>query len=41
MTAFAARIGAGLTVLPDSAHWLHTPEEMQSVDRWLLAHRPG
>ena len=41
MTAFAERIGAGLTVLPDSAHWLHTPEELQAIDRWLLAHRPG
>ena len=40
MRAFAVRIGAGLTVLPDAAHWLHTPEEMQAIDRWILAHRP-
>ena len=36
MTAFAARIGASLTVMPGGEHWFHTPEQMAFLDRWIL-----
>ena len=36
MTAFAARIGAPLTVMPGGEHWFHTPEQMAFLDRWIL-----
>ncbi|MBO4492145.1 MAG: alpha/beta hydrolase [Lentisphaeria bacterium] len=35
MTAFAARIGAPLTVMPGGEHWFHTPEQMAFLDRWI------
>jgi len=35
MTAFAARIGASLTVMPGGEHWFHTPEQMAFLDRWI------
>jgi hypothetical protein len=35
MSAFAARIGAPLTVMPGGEHWFHTPEQMQFLDRWV------
>ena len=35
MSAFAARIGAPLTVMPDGEHWFHTPEQLAFLDRWL------
>ena len=35
MSAFAARIGASLTVMPDGEHWFHTPEQMAFLDRWI------
>ena len=35
MTAFAARIGAPLTVMPGGEHWFHTPEQMTFLDRWI------
>ena len=35
MSAFAARIGAQLTVMPCGEHWFHTPEQMDFLDRWL------
>ena len=36
MSAFAARIGAPLTVMPGGEHWFHTPEQMAFLDRWVL-----
>lgn len=35
MTAFAARIGALLTVMPGGEHWFHTPDQMAFLDRWI------
>jgi len=35
MAAFAARIGAPLTVMPGCEHWFHTPEQMAFLDRWI------
>lgn len=35
ITAFAKRIGAKLTVMPDGEHWFHTPEQMRFLDRWI------
>ena len=35
MTAFAARIGAPLTVMPGGEHWFHTPDQMAFLDRWI------
>jgi pimeloyl-ACP methyl ester carboxylesterase len=35
MSAFVARIGAQLTVMPRGEHWFHTPEQMAFLDRWL------
>ena len=40
MSAFAARIGAQLTVMPRGEHWFHTPEQMSFLDRWLLETAP-
>ena len=37
ISAFAARVGAELTVMPDGAHWFHTEEQMQFLDKWILA----
>ena len=35
MSAFAARTGAQLTVMPRGEHWFHTPEQMAFLDRWI------
>ncbi len=35
VSAFAARIGAGLTVCPGGEHWFHTAEQMAFLDRWI------
>ena len=35
MSAFAARIGATLTVMPRGEHWFHTPDQMAFLDRWI------
>ncbi len=40
MSAFAARIGAQLTVMPRGEHWFHTPEQMDFLDRWLRESSP-
>ena len=37
MSAFAGRIGAELTVMPNGEHWFHTEEQMQFLDRWITA----
>ena len=37
MTAFAARIGASLTIMPGGEHWFHTPEQKAFLDRWIQA----
>ena len=37
MSAFAKRIGAELTVMPNGEHWFHTEEQMQFLDRWITA----
>lgn len=36
MLAFAKRIGAELTVMPNGEHWFHTEEQMRFLDDWLL-----
>ena len=41
MSAFAARIGAPLTVMPGGEHWFHTPEQMAFLDRWILDSSPS
>ena len=40
MSAFAARIGAPLTVMPGGEHWFHTPEQMAFLDNWIRASSP-
>ena len=40
MSAFAARIGATLTVMPGGEHWFHTPEQMAFLDRWIRESAP-
>lgn len=35
VTRFAARIGAGLTVMEQGEHWFHTPEQLAFLDGWL------
>lgn len=36
VSAFAERIGASLTVMPDGEHWFHTPGQMAFLDRWIM-----
>ena len=33
--AFAGRFGAGLTIVPDSEHYFHTPEQIAVLRSWL------
>ena len=35
ISAFAQRIGAVLTVMPEGAHWFHTEEQMRFLDAWI------
>ncbi|MBO4317398.1 MAG: alpha/beta hydrolase [Mailhella sp.] len=35
MSAFAGRIGAGLTVMKDGEHWFHTDAHMKFLDEWI------
>lgn len=37
ISAFAAKAGAELTVMPDGEHWFHTEEQMRFLDRWITA----
>lgn len=37
IAAFARRIGAALTVMPDSEHWFHTEAQMRFLDAWITA----
>ena len=41
MEAFAARIGAELTVMPGGEHWFHTEEQLRFLDRWITAPQRG
>ena len=34
ISAFAKRIGAELTVMPNGEHWFHTEEQMRFLDEW-------
>lgn len=36
ISAFAGRLGAELTVMPEGEHWFHTPEQMRFLDAWLM-----
>ena len=36
ISEFAARIHAGLTVMPGGEHWFHTGEQMAFLDAWLM-----
>ena len=36
ISAFARRLGAELTVMPEGEHWFHTPEQMRFLDAWLM-----
>lgn len=36
MSAFAKRIGAELTVMPNGEHWFHTEQQMRFMDHWFL-----
>lgn len=38
VSAFAARIGATLTVKDGGEHWFHTAEQMDFLDRWIREH---
>ena len=38
---FVRRTGATLEVMPGGEHWFHTPEQMASLDRWLLQYLYG
>lgn len=35
VNAFAARCGAGVTVMQDGEHWFHTGEQLRFLDSWL------
>lgn len=35
MSAFAARTGATLDVMPEGEHWFHTEEQMAYLDNWI------
>lgn len=35
ISAFAHRIGATLTVLPNGEHWFHTDDQMRFLDDWI------
>lgn len=35
ISAFARRVGADLTVMPDGEHWFHTEEQMRFLDAWI------
>ena len=35
LSAFAARHGAELTVMPGGEHWFHTAEQMAFLDGWI------
>lgn len=35
ISAFAKRIGAELTVMPNGEHWFHTEEQMRFLDSWI------
>lgn len=37
ISAFAARFGAELTVMPNGEHWFHTEEQMKFLDQWMTA----
>lgn len=37
IAAFARRIGAALTVMPDGEHWFHTEAQMRFLDAWITA----
>ena len=36
ISAFAEKLGAELTVMPEGEHWFHTPEQMRFLDSWLM-----
>ncbi len=36
ISAFAEKLGAELTVMPEGEHWFHTPEQMRFLDGWLM-----
>jgi len=35
MTAFAEKINAPLTIMPNGEHWFHTEEQMAFLDAWI------
>jgi len=35
MQSFSAQTGAELTVLEGSEHWIHTPDQLAFMDKWL------
>ena len=37
ITAFAERVGATLTIMPDGEHWFHTEAQMRFLDDWIAA----
>ncbi len=37
VSAFAKKIGAELTVMPNGEHWFHTKEQMRFLDGWISA----
>jgi len=41
VSAFAARIGAGLTVMEGGEHWFHTEEQMRFLDEWIRVKSKG
>lgn len=36
ISAFAKRIGASLTVMPNGEHWFHTDEQIRFMDDWIF-----
>ena len=36
ISAFAKRINAELTVMPNGEHWFHTEEQMRFLDDWIV-----
>ena len=36
VSAFAARTGASLTVMPGGEHWFHTDGQMRFLGEWIM-----
>lgn len=40
VSAFAGKIGAGLSVMAGGEHWFHTAQQMEYLDAWITEQHP-